>query len=166
MADEDKWGRVRQIVREECERIEQNILAVLEKHGAKPKIQLIEGKFLGITAAQRSAWETAFPAVDIDPELNKAAAWILSNPTLAPKTQIARFLMTWLSRTQDRVSIKSIPTHREREEVKKKACAYCEKDATGTVGSIWHCRAHVKDAMEEKPRRMLGIVPKPVAGVD
>lgn len=49
---------------------------------------------------------------------------------------------------------------------RRKACGYCEANATGTVSGIPCCARHVHDAMDAKPRRMLGIEPKPVAGRD
>jgi ribosomal protein L37AE/L43A len=61
-----------------------------------------------------------------------------------------------------------------------KVCAYCGKNSVGSVGGIWHCDDHWQDAMDGrktkvvalgadgdmKPRRMLGVVAKPVAGRD
>jgi uncharacterized protein YdaU (DUF1376 family) len=47
------------------------------------------------------AWEAAYPALNIEVELSKAAAWILSNPKNTKK-QWARFINGWLSRAQDK----------------------------------------------------------------
>lgn len=46
-------------------------------------------------------WRTAFPAVSIDGELAKAAAWLIANPKNR-KSNYARFLTNWLTRAQDR----------------------------------------------------------------
>ena len=164
MGEEERWRKVREIVREECERIESRILEVLSKNGHKQKIEFVNGQFIGISPAQREAWGAAYGSVDIEGELKRAAAWIVSNPHLAPKSQLGRFLNTWFAKTQDRASLRSIPAKEERQP--RKACAYCSADATGSVGPILCCRAHTQDAMEGKPRRMLGVVPAPVAGRD
>ena len=152
MGDEDRWAKVREIVREECERIEGRILEVLAKHGSKQKLGFVNGKWTGITAEQREAWAAAYGAVDIEGELKKAAAWIVSNPHLAPKSQLGRFLNTWFSRTQDRSSIRSIPSQSEKPNVApKKLCEYCDKVATGNPNRTWACDEHFTAAMHHEP---------------
>jgi hypothetical protein len=59
-----------------------------------------EGNWTGIPSAQRSAWEKAYPALSLDAELSKAAAWVIANPK-NKKSNYARFLTNWLSRSQD-----------------------------------------------------------------
>lgn len=49
----------------------------------------------------REAWSRAYPAVDIDVEVSKAAAWLLANPKNRKKNY-PRFLNLWLSKAQDR----------------------------------------------------------------
>lgn len=162
---DDKWERVRQIVREECDRIERNILAVLEKNGNKQKPNFVNGKWVGITEEQLEVWKAAYGAVDIEAELKKAAAWIVANPNLAPKSQHGRFLNTWLSRTQTQASIRSIPSRNEPQPEKKRLCAYCSSSANGSVQGVWACSTHMRDAIDGTPvPRMLGVVPNPVAG--
>jgi hypothetical protein len=164
VGDEDRWAKVREIVREECERIEARILAVLAKHGKAQKVELVNGKWEGITAQTLEAWSLAYPAVEIQAELNKAAAWIISNPTMAPRTQFSRFLLTWFSRTQDRSAIRSIPTRNEPEA--RKLCSYCSKVATAAPNRIWACDDHTNDAMDQKPVPMFKnpVTAKPVSG--
>lgn len=168
MADEDRWAKVREIVREECERIEGRILDVLAKHGNKQKLGFVNGKWTGVTQEQREVWAAAYGAVDIEAELKKAAAWIVSNPHLAPKSQLGRFLNTWFSRTQDRSSIRSIPSPNERSApvLGKKLCEYCDKVATGNPNRIWACDEHFEKAMHHEPVPMFksGVTAKPVAG--
>ena len=165
MTEEERWAKVRTIVREECERISQQILEVIEKHKKRAPLKLVNGQIQGITQDLMQSWQFAYGSVDLDSEIRRAAAWILSNPQQAPKN-IERFLNNWFTKVQDRAALKAIPTSRERQEIKRRACAYCSQDATGTVNAIPHCREHTMDAMDEKPRRMLGVVPKPVAGAD
>lgn len=165
MTEEERWGKVRQIVREECERISQQILSVIEKHQKRKPLKIVNGQITGITEELMSSWKFAYGLVDLDSEIRRAAAWILSNPQSQPKN-LERFLNNWFTKVQDRAAIRSIPTKEERAEIKRRACAYCSSDAVGTVNAISHCRAHYEDAYYEKPRRMLGVVPKPVAGKD
>ncbi len=58
-------------------------------------------QFHGITDKRRALWRQAYPAVDIDLELLKAAAWLVANPAQRKKNY-ARFLTNWLSRCQER----------------------------------------------------------------
>lgn len=155
--EEERWVKLRKIVQEEvraeCERISNRILEVLEKHkNKKPKtkstVTIENGTWVGITEEQLSAWRAAYGLCDVDLELKKAAAWLLSNPESTPKNY-PRFLNGWLAKNQDRSSIRSIPTR--SEPVKPKKCAYCERPPTGSVSGIDHCSAHLRDAMDGVP---------------
>ena len=155
----DKWAKLEEIVR----RVVREEIAAL---GKKPKIELVNGRWVGITQEQREAWQAAYGAVDLDAELRRAAAWCVSNPSMAPRNQIGRFLNTWLTREQNRLSLRAIPTQRPSES-RQKLCEYCARVATSSTNGIWSCDEHSLDAMDGKPRpRMLGVVPKPVAGRD
>ena len=151
MGEEERWERVRQIVREECERIEERILEVLEKHTKKTKLGFASGKWIGITEEQIAAWKEAYGLCDVEAELKKSAAWLLSNPSKAPKSNFARFVNAWLARQQTTLSIRSIPTRNER--VEKMNCEYCGKGRTGVVNGIAHCGLHTRDAMDGVPVR-------------
>ncbi len=48
-----------------------------------------------------TVWKSAYPAVDVEIEIQAAAAWILSNPKNR-KSNWSRFLTNWLKRAQDR----------------------------------------------------------------
>lgn len=48
-----------------------------------------------------SAWQVAYPGVDISAEVAKAHAWEVANPE-RQKIRRGRFLTNWLSRAQDR----------------------------------------------------------------
>lgn len=58
------------------------------------------GNWIGIPQALLATWSTAYPALSLDAELAKAAAWILANPK-NKKSNYARYLTNWLSRAQD-----------------------------------------------------------------
>jgi hypothetical protein len=53
----------------------------------------------------KTQWLAAYPAVDVDGELTKAAVWLIANPKNA-KSNYARFLSNWLTRAQDRAPAK------------------------------------------------------------
>lgn len=49
-----------------------------------------------------AVWKDAYPAVDVEQELKRMAAWLDSNPTRRKTRRgIAKFINTWLSREQD-----------------------------------------------------------------
>lgn len=160
---EDRWAKLEEIVR----RVVKEEISAL---GKKPRITLVNGKWVGITQEQKEAWAAAYGAVDIEGELRAAAAWIVSNPDKAPSAQVARFLNTWLSRSQQRSAIRSIPTQSERQAQSLKLCSYCTETASAKISGIWACSGHTQDAMDGRPipmmKSMLGVVAKPVAGRD
>lgn len=56
----------------------------------------------GISDADRKAWAEAYPACVLDIELVRASEWLKANPTRARKSNWRRFLVSWLTRSQDR----------------------------------------------------------------
>jgi hypothetical protein len=56
----------------------------------------------GITDADRQEWRQAYPACDLTAELAKAGSWLKANPTRAHKSNWRRFVVSWLTRSQDR----------------------------------------------------------------
>jgi hypothetical protein len=56
----------------------------------------------GITDADRQEWRQAYPACDLTAELAKAGSWLKANPTKAHKSNWRRFVVSWLTRSQDR----------------------------------------------------------------
>ena len=56
----------------------------------------------GITESDRKAWGEAYPATVLDIELVRASEWLKANPTRARKSNWRRFLVSWLTRSQDR----------------------------------------------------------------
>ena len=153
MGDEDRWSKLEQIVRRVLDE-------ALDARGfkAKTKLGFVNGRWTGVTEEQLEAWKAAYGAVDIEAELKKAAAWIVSNPHLAPKNQHGRFLNTWLSRTQNQKSLHSIPTRSDPiPGPGRKLCAYCDHVATASVSGTWHCSDHGRDALEGRPPPMMKI---------
>jgi|694.fasta_scaffold30528_10 hypothetical protein len=69
----------------------------------------------GITDADRQEWRQAYPACDLTAELAKAASWLKANPTKAHKSNWRRFLVSWLTRSQDKGGTNRTPGVRPDE---------------------------------------------------
>ena len=142
MGEEDRWGKLEALLR----RVLREELAAL---GKKPKINLVGGRWTGITQEQMESWSAAYGAVDLEAELKRAAAWCVSNPSIAPKSQMARFLNTWLTKEQNRRSLQSIPTVRS---IAEKTCEYCGAISAGSINGYNPCSKHWQNAMDgDKP---------------
>ena len=61
-----------------------------------------ETKWSGITEQDRSDWKAAFPACDIDRQLARMHAWLVANPAKAKKSKWRKFIVGWLSGSQDK----------------------------------------------------------------
>jgi hypothetical protein len=61
-----------------------------------------ESGWQGITDRDTEAWAKAYPACDIDRQLAAMDVWLRANPERAHKSRWGRFIVNWLSRTQDR----------------------------------------------------------------
>lgn len=59
-----------------------------------------DGKAFIIPDALMASWREAYPRVDLGAQVKKAAAWCVSNPRKAPKSDFDRFLNSWLSRAE------------------------------------------------------------------
>lgn len=78
------------------------------------------GKFEGISGLHRGLWASAYPAINADVELGKAAMWLIANPANR-KSNYLRFLTNWLARAQDKAPpitgrSPALPTRREQRE--------------------------------------------------
>lgn len=62
----------------------------------------VESGWIDIIEEDKTKWSEAFPACDIDRELAGMSVWLTSNPKKSRKSNYARFITTWLSRSQDR----------------------------------------------------------------
>ena len=144
MTEEERWLKVENIVR----KVIREELATIG--GKKVKLRFESGKWIGVTDEQIEVWRAAYPAVNIESELNRAAAWIVSNPGEAPRSNFSRFLNSWMEKNQNRAAIRSIPVDRKAWSADQEPpkCSYCEKQATGTVNGKKHCSAHMYDAMD------------------
>ena len=58
-------------------------------------------QFDNILPSDTKLWTKAYPACDIELQLNKAAAWLEANPDKRKKNY-KKFLSGWLSRAQER----------------------------------------------------------------
>ncbi len=69
-----------------------------------------ERKWEGITIEDKAGWLDAYPACDINLELSKMREWLLSNPD-KKKKRYRRFIVGWLSRTQDKGGSEKFKRH-------------------------------------------------------
>ena len=60
-----------------------------------------DARIHGITAEQLQYWRETYPAINVDAELKAASAWLDANRKNR-KSDVKRFLVNWLKRTQDR----------------------------------------------------------------
>jgi len=58
-------------------------------------------EWTGITETEMEEWRKAYPACDIEREIDRAGLWLLANPTKRKK-DCYRFLTNWIGRTQER----------------------------------------------------------------
>ena len=75
----------------------------------------------GITDADRQEWRQAYPACDLTAELAKATSWLKANPTKAHKSNWRRFVVSWLTRSQDRGGTNRTPGVRPDERAPAKS---------------------------------------------
>jgi len=69
----------------------------------------------GISDADRQEWRQAYPACDLAAELAKAGSWLKANPTRAHKSNWRRFVVSWLTRSQDKGGTNRTPGVRPDE---------------------------------------------------
>lgn len=60
-----------------------------------------DSKIHGIDQKQLALWKENFPAIDVEEELRKMSAWLDANRQNR-KTNVKRFIVNWLTKTQDR----------------------------------------------------------------
>lgn len=57
------------------------------------------GKFIGLAEEQLARWAAAFPGTSVSLELDRAACWLICNPTKRPTPgDVQRFLNGWMGR--------------------------------------------------------------------
>jgi len=67
----------------------------------KVSLDFSSGQWLNISEKDFQLWSGAYPAVNLQVELQRAAAWLIANPKNR-KSNYKRFLTNWFSRAQDR----------------------------------------------------------------
>jgi hypothetical protein len=63
------------------------------------------GTFTNIDEQCAMDFALAYPDVHLDAEVRRAAIWVKANPLTAPKSNFARFLASWLSRSQNKIDL-------------------------------------------------------------
>lgn len=88
------------------------------KEGSKPSVIEFDfetRKWINIKIEDKSGWLAAYPACDINLELYKMREWLLANPDKRKKNY-RRFIVNWLTRTQDKGGSKL--NYQEKEKKK------------------------------------------------
>ena len=66
------------------------------------EVPILGNKVYGINQEMVNEWSKAYPAVDVQAELQKMRVWAMSNPTMQKtSTGIPRFVNAWLSKAQN-----------------------------------------------------------------
>lgn len=66
------------------------------------EVPILGNKVYGINQKMVNEWSKAYPAVDVQAELQKMRVWAMSNPTMQKtSTGIPRFVNAWLSKAQN-----------------------------------------------------------------
>lgn len=98
-----------------------------ERKRSKPTIAWDSiSRWQGITDQDRTDWAETYPATDIDHELRKMTQWLLANPRRARKSNWRKFIVDWLSRSQDRGGSTRSAKVRERPPHVPEDCAESE----------------------------------------
>ena len=74
----------------------------------KPLYNFTDHVWNNIPDSKVEEWNLAFPACDIELELRRMAVWLEANPTKR-KSNYARFIANWLTKTQDKGGDKAWP---------------------------------------------------------
>jgi hypothetical protein len=62
-------------------------------------------KLFPVVKEHFDAWSEAYPLVDVRQELKAIKAWLVSNPTKRPASDMLRFVNSWLKREQDKLAV-------------------------------------------------------------
>jgi len=93
----------------------------------KPYPERVNNYFDSIDQTLISTWKEAYPNVDIQAQLGKAKAWLISNPSKAKK-DFSKFINNWLNRSMEmpgqQVQVK--PASLTTPKVMNYVCYQCE----------------------------------------
>ena len=105
---------------EEEKNEEEESLLLRKTVGVEPKIAsappvitlpLNDGNEHPVTEEMLSEWAALYPAVDVMQQLRNMRGWLLENPARRKtKRGIGRFIVTWLSKEQDRGGVRAAPS--------------------------------------------------------
>lgn len=114
-----------------------------KKHEKKPKakaevkkvedaigyLDCTNGQF-PVTKSDFDKWSIAYPAVDLGSELNKISAWLHSNPKKRKTVNgCARFINSWLSKTQNQGGSNGLQTGRSADYQQSSGARQLEQSA-------------------------------------
>ena len=70
-------------------------------HSPVVELPLLAGKFYPVFEDDFAKFAQAYPAIDLNSEMARLAAWLHSNPKKRPKSDMLRFVNRWLTRAQN-----------------------------------------------------------------
>lgn len=80
-----------------------------------------QGQVVSITEADVAEWSDAFPAVDVPQQLRAMRQWLLANDKNRKTARgMRKFVVSWLSRDQDRGGARQHPGHRSHAPPREK----------------------------------------------
>ncbi len=101
---------------------------------ARGEIRFSENRFVGISDDLRSRWAVAFPGVNIEAELAKAALWLADRPR-RQRGNLKRFIESWLGKCEPSAAPAVVVPSR-------RTCKLCAARATVFLADGDFCRAH------------------------
>lgn len=130
----------------------------IPKNTTNAKVVFENGSFKNISSEILNKWKSAYPALDIHREIQKAESWALANPQNR-KSNWTRFLNNWLSRAQDKA-----PPKRESiimpQRQPKHRCQKCEEMVFEVVDHRGQqvCEKCLQILAPEIPDKLKGIL--------
>lgn len=106
-----------------------------------------------ITASDTALWKEAYPGVDIDAELAKAASWIKADPS-RKKVKWERFINGWLGRAQQNSKgVGAAPAVVQKQKVQCEIVEdrRCVLDSDRKYFGILCCKTHFARFYENQP---------------
>lgn len=114
-------------------------------------VEIKEGQWVFENESLKEMWKECYPAVDVERELKKAAAWALANPKNTKKNW-QRFLVNWLSKAQEKAPAKGGATVQPKE-ISVVPCRECQGYGLVVHGNYaYRCRCANAERMSEKIR--------------
>lgn len=95
------------------------------------------GQFVAITEADVAEWQGAFPAVDVPQQLRAMRQWLLANERNRKTVRgMRKFIVSWLSRDQDRGGSRHHQGHQSQAPPRKSAFQQHQDDCQREIDRV------------------------------